>query len=73
MSRRLIDWKQVDGWSIANLENSERIDDWSNESGYCVMEQKAMMDVFDGRCAIFGADDARVWSLSTRSETPATS
>ena len=22
------------------------------EAGYCVMEQKAMMDVFDGRCAI---------------------
>ena len=31
-------WKQVDGWSI--------------EAGYCVMEQKGMMDVFDGRCAI---------------------
>ena len=37
-------WKQVDGWSIASLENSERIDDWSVEAGYCVMEQKAMMD-----------------------------
>ena len=39
-------------WSIASLENSERIDDWSIESGNCVMEQKAMMDVFDGRYAI---------------------
>ena len=44
MSRRLVDH--------ANLENSERIDDWSIEVGYCVMEQNAMMDVFDGRCAI---------------------
>ena len=61
-------WKQVDGWSIAGLENSERIDDWSIEAGYCLMEQKAMMDVFDGRC-----DDLRVWSQGTRSETPATS
>ena len=45
-------WKQVDDWSIATLENSERIDDWSIEAGYCIMEQKAMMDVFHGRCAI---------------------
>ena len=45
-------WKQVDGWSIASLESSERIDDWSIEAKCCVMEQKAMMDVFDGRCAI---------------------
>ena len=50
----------------------ERIDGWSIEAGYCAMEQKAMMDVFDG-CAIFGANDARVWSLGTRSETLATS
>ena len=51
----------------------ERIDDWSIEAGYCVMEQKAMMNVFDGRCAILGANDARVRSLGTRSETPAIS
>ena len=55
MSRRLVDHanrKQVDGWSIASLENSEQIDDWSIEAGYCVMEQNSMMDVFYGRCSI---------------------
>ena len=52
-------------WSIASLENSERIDDWSNEAGCSVMEQKAMMAVSD--------NDAQVWSLSTRSETRSTS
>ena len=32
-----------------------------------------MMNVFDGQMRNFGANDARVWSLITRSETPSTS
>ena len=36
----------------ASLENMKRIDDWSIEAGYCIVEQKAMMNVFDGECAI---------------------
>ena len=46
-------WKQVDGWSTASLENSERIDDWSIESR--ILHDGAEGndgDVFDGRCAI---------------------
>ena len=45
---------------LMELENSKQVDGWSMASLGRTMRT-------------FGADDARVWSLGTRSETPATS
>ena len=47
MSRRLVDHENLEAsrWLVdCKSGNLERIDDWSTEAGYCIMEQKAMMD-----------------------------
>ena len=48
--------------------NLERIDVWSIEAGHCMMEQKSIMDVFDGRSAILEPTmrECGTWARETK-------